>query len=399
MTSRRWAIAMFTITLALSGSATTLLVTTWSAPVELAWGFRGYSIVLALGSAFIGLILCVRVSANRVSWIVAGVGLLSGIQAIAGEYWIVGLVVAPGSLPGAGFAAWVDGWIWVWPVFAGAVGLPLVFPSGRLSLSSDRRIGWFAASALLVSSVGLGITPGANASVPSLGNPLNLPIDEATLTALGGISFLPLGIATMLSAASVVRRFHRSRGETRQQLKWFAFAVSGVGVTLGIGLTFGQALEGPWRLGGALAIIATFLGLQAAIAIAVLRYRLYDIDRIVSRSISYGLVTAMLVAAYAGAVLFLQGPLGRITGGDTIPVALSTLVAAVLFQPIRQHVQSVVDRRFDRARFDGERTASAFADRLGQQVDLPMVMADLDATVRHAIAPSWVGLWLREGDR
>ena len=398
MIDRRWATAIFTVTITLSGIALTLLAATWSDPVNLAWGFRGYSIILALCSGIVGLVLSIRVPANRVGWLVAVIGLMSGLQAITDEYALVGLTIAPGSLPVPWLAGWLSAWIWVLPLALGAIGLPLVFPSGRLTLTSDRRIGWFALLAVAVSSVGLAIAPGANASVPSLANPLHLPLDEATLTVLNGMSYPPLGLAAMLSAASLVRRFRRSRGDTRQQLKWFAFAVSGVGLAVGTGLILGAALEGPWRAVSALAIIATFVGLIAAIGIAVLRYRLYDIDRIVSRSISYAAVTAVLVAAYASVVLLLQGPLGSITGGDTIQVALSTLVVAAMFNPLRRRVQTIVDRRFNRARFDAERTSSAFAGRLREQVDLPTLAAELDDTVRQAIAPSTVALWLR-GDR
>ena len=139
--------------------------------------------------------------------------------------------------------------------------------------------------------------------------------------------------------------------------------------------------------------------MPVAAGLAVLRYRLYDIDRIISRTISYGAVTAVLIAAYAVVVLLLQERLRAITGGDTVAVAVSTLVVAGLFDPLRRRVQRVVDRRFDRARFDAERTASEFRDRLRDQVDLPALTADLDATVRTAIAPTSVDLWLRGGIR
>jgi hypothetical protein len=148
-----------------------------------------------------------------------------------------------------------------------------------------------------------------------------------------------------------------------------------------------------------LAIGFAFAFFPIAIGIAILRYRLFEIDRLVSRTIAYVVITAVLVAAYASVILLLQGPLGTVTGGDTIPVAISTLVVAALFQPLRRRVQSIVDRRFDRARFDAERTSSAFSERLRKDVDIESVTSDLRATVRSAIAPSTVGLWLRGSDR
>jgi hypothetical protein len=139
----------------------------------------------------------------------------------------------------------------------------------------------------------------------------------------------------------------------------------------------------------------TLIAFPVAIAIAILRYQLFEIDRIVSRTVAYVLITALLIAAYAVAILVLQEPLETITGGNTVSVALSTLVVAALFQPLRRRVQAVVDRRFDRARFDAERTTAAFSERLRDEVDIATVTEDLDATVRTALKPSALGLWLR----
>ena len=134
-----------------------------------------------------------------------------------------------------------------------------------------------------------------------------------------------------------------------------------------------------------------------AIGIAILRYRLFEIDRLVSRTIAYVILTAVLVGAYAGAILLLQGPLGFVTGGDTVPVAISTLVVAALFQPLRRRVQSTVDRRFDRARFDAERTSADSRNACARTSTSKSVTADLRATVQDALRPERQGLWLREG--
>ncbi len=144
-------------------------------------------------------------------------------------------------------------------------------------------------------------------------------------------------------------------------------------------------------------VIIALMGVPTAAGLAILRYRLYDIDRIVSRTIAYAVISAMLVGAYAIAILVLQGPLGNLFGGDTISVALSTLVVAALFQPVRRRVQRVVDRRFDRARIDAERTTTAFAERLRHEVDIEALTGDLDRTVRAAMHPSLIRLWLRDG--
>ena len=144
-----------------------------------------------------------------------------------------------------------------------------------------------------------------------------------------------------------------------------------------------------------LALGVAFGFFPIAIGIAILRYRLFEIDRLVSRTIAYVAITAVLLVAYTGAILVLQGPLGSVTGGDTIPVAVSTLVVAALFQPLRRRIQSVVDRRFDRARFDAERMSAAFAERLRADVDIESVTADLRTTVQAAVRPTHQELWIR----
>ncbi len=148
-----------------------------------------------------------------------------------------------------------------------------------------------------------------------------------------------------------------------------------------------------------LAVGFAFAFFPIAIGIAILRYRLFEIDRLVSRTIAYGVISAILVSVYGSVILLLQGPLGSVTGGDTIPVAISTLVAAALFQPLRRRVQSVVDRRFDRARFDSEQTSAAFAERLRGDVDIESVTRDLGATVQGALRPTRQGLWIRAAER
>ena len=145
--------------------------------------------------------------------------------------------------------------------------------------------------------------------------------------------------------------------------------------------------------------VATLPLVPVSVAVAILRYRLYDIDRFISRTISYGLITALLISVFLLVNLGLQSVLSSFTSGNSLAVAGSTLLAAALFTPVRRRIQGIVDRRFDRARYDGERTASAFSVRMRDATDLPTVAADLDVTVRRAIAPSSMGLWLRGGGR
>jgi hypothetical protein len=187
----------------------------------------------------------------------------------------------------------------------------------------------------------------------------------------------------------VVRFRHAGRIE-RQQLKWFTFAaVAEIAFVLSVGiLTIPPIVVVP-----ASVLIPPLL--PAAAAIAILRYRLYDLDRLVSRTIAYATVTGVLVVIFAGAVLLFQAVLAPLTGGNAVAVAASTLAAAALFQPLRRRVQTRVDRRFNRARYDAEWTVAAFAGRLRDEVDLEQLGAEISATVVHAVQPASVSIWLR----
>jgi hypothetical protein len=226
-------------------------------------------------------------------------------------------------------------------------------------------------------------------------NPFGIAGIEPFLDALdqlpdaAGVLFFLGGIA------SVVIRYRRGSSVERQQLKWLiaatAFAVSAWCLVIVGGVIGAPVVTTIGWLGGLLA----FALLPVAIGIAVLRYRLYEIDRIVSRTIAWAVVTGALVSVFAAGVVALQAMLARVTQGETVAVAVSTLVAAALFQPLRRRVQRAVDRRFDRATYDAQRTVEAFAERLRDEVALDAVVADLHETVGASIRPSSFGLWLR----
>jgi hypothetical protein len=209
-----------------------------------------------------------------------------------------------------------------------------------------------------------------------------------------------IGVVVLLSPiAAVAIRYRRGGAVERQQLKWLiavtvAAVIAWSIVTVG-GLMRTQLLTTIGWYGGLLA----FAGFPIAIGIAVLRYRLFEIDRIISRTIAWAVVTGVLVAVFAGGVVALQAALVGFTQGETLAVAVSTLVAATLFQPLRWRVQRTVDRRFDRASYDGQRTVEAFAERLRDEVALDAVVADLHATVATSIKPSSFGLWLRQASQ
>jgi len=273
-----------------------------------------------------------------------------------------------------------------------AVGI--LFPDGRLPSRRWRLPFAVIVSMLIISTVMQTFAPWpTDSGVVNLVALPGVPPEVGELG--GGLAALAVFIAAAMAVVAVATRFRRSVGVERAQLKWLVASVSLTAILFP--LSFATDV-GPAYLIDVSSVAAACL-IPIAVGIAVLRYRLYDVDRVVSRTIAYGVVTALLLAAYAAVILLLQGPLGAVTGGDTISVALSTLVVAALFQPLRRRVQTLVDRRFDRARYDGERTTAAFSERLRHQVDLPTLADELDRTVRHAIAPSSVSLWLRGDGR
>jgi hypothetical protein len=273
--------------------------------------------------------------------------------------------------------------------------LALVFPDGRLP---GRRWRWpvaATAGALVVGKIMALPRPGP-LNVGLANNPFGLQGAawvEPVSTIGGTLSALTLPAALLLAVAAVAVRFRRAGHVEREQLKWF-LAANAVVVTLLLLITSDPAPDTTWLdvLG-----MASLSLPPIAVGIAIMRYRLFEIDRIISRTIGWAVVTGVLVTVFAGAVVGLQAILAGFTQGQTLAVAGSTLVAFALFQPLRRRVQSAVDRRFDRARYDAQRTVDAFAEHLRNEVDLTTLRAALVATTADAVRPVNATVWLRAG--
>ncbi|MBF8289644.1 MAG: putative two-component system sensor kinase [Chloroflexi bacterium] len=320
--------------------------------------------------------------------LLAAAGLLFGAA--------VALDSQPGHLPPLGAALAVIGSAMSSVVIA--LSGPLLisrFPEGRepgrLAILTDALL---AVSLAVILTGALQPGPLEFGSIEPVDNPLavaGIPFVDAALT----VALFAYGLASILALVGLVRRYVRGSSVVRAQIRWLAAAI-GISIVLFalLLLTSGdEALNGAvWT-----AWVLSLLLPPLAIGVAIIRYRLYEIDRIVSRTISYGVISATLLAVYAGLILILQGPLGAITGGDTVAVAASTLIAAALFQPVRRRTQAAVDHRFNRARYDSERTLEALAARLRDEMDLPIVSsAVVDAVVR-SVEPTAASLWLRFG--
>lgn len=270
-------------------------------------------------------------------------------------------------------------------------GLALVFPTGQLP---SRR--WRVPVALVAAALGVGtaltlIRPGPIAGATGSRNPFGIDgLPAGLLDASGPLLIGAIVGVTILGVAAGLTRYRHADVTLRQQLRWFVVAVLLVAVPLPASVLSGEG--GPFW--GAIACVGLLL-VPVAVWIAVTRHRLYEIDRLISRGVAWAVLSGLLVAVYAGAVILLQSVLGGVTQGETLAVAGSTLLAAALFQPLRRRIQAAVDHRFNRARYDAERTATDFAERLRDQVDVDHLRTALAAAAGAAVHPTGVAVWLR----
>jgi hypothetical protein len=346
--------------------------------------------------ATVGAVIVSRRPRNRIGWILCVVGLTSGVAGFAQDYATWALVHRREWLPGGLVLGWLGSWPWYIAFGLIITFLPLLFPDGQLPSRRWRPVAWLAGGYLALHCVWAAFAPRPlEGPTPLPQNPWAIERAEGFFRLLeAGFSVL-LPAVVFLSLASLVVRFRRSTGVQRQQLKWFTYAaLLAVGSWILFAATgLDERLSGPvW----ALFTMVSFWTIPAAIGIAILRYHLYDIDRLINRTLVYGLLTALLAGVYAAAVLVLGQVFGGV-GGDppSWVVAGATLAVAALFQPARRRIQAVVDQRFNRHKFDAVKTVEAFSVRLRDEVDLDALSAELLAVVDQTIQPTRASLWLR----
>ena len=279
--------------------------------------------------------------------------------------------------------------------------ITLTFPTGRLPIGRWGQLARFALALVVLLAVLSAFAPTISVNIPSSSSGVSVANPLAVFPGWPGWIFLSAGppitlLFTAVGVASMFVRLRRARGVERAQLRWLVWSMAFIVVGFIVGLVGDSVFVN--GLGGVfwLPAIVAFCLPPIAIGLAVLRYKLYEIDRIISRTISYGVITLVLASVFVVVVLAAQAVLGPLTGSSTIAVAGSTLLVAALFQPIRRRVQRLVDRRFNRTRYDAERIVAAFAGRLRDEVDLEALRAEILATVSEAVEPSAVSLWLRE---
>jgi hypothetical protein len=358
---------------------------------------------LFLAFPLVGALIASRRPKNAVGWLCLAIGLLWTLGGMLDYYSYYG-AATPGSVPFPIAMAGISNWVWVPGVGLLGTYVLLLFPDGRLPSRRWRPLAWLSGAVILLLSVGVMLAPGRLENLEGVRNPFG--IEGAHWLTVGAYAVLPLLPLCMLaSALSLVLRYRRSGGEERQQIKWIAFAASVVVVVYVIAMIASFVFPAEsWTTAGSVwwlnlltyVVLSSFTIVPIAVGLAVLKYRLYEIDIIINRSLVYGSLTAMLVGLYLGGVVVLQRLFVLLTGQrSTLAIVVSTLVIAALFSPLRRTTQSFIDRRFYRKKYDARKTLEAFSAKLRDKTDLDALSDDLAGVVRETMQPAHVALWLR----
>jgi len=384
----------------------------WVTPGTVIGELLGFMPFLAfVAFPLIGALIASRHPGNPIGWICLIAGLLWMLILVSQAYSAYGLT-KPGSIPfPVTIHALLYAWLWVPTVGLIGIYLLLLFPDGRLPSRRWRLLAWLAGAVIAVESAAVFLTPGPLQELRGARNPFGLE-NHPWVEGLGLIVLPLLPLCMVVSAVSLVLRFRRSMGVVREQIKWIAFAASFMGLLylgiMGTGLIIHliSAPQTPSDLGsqsllGALlenVMVLSFAGVPVAIGFAVLKYRLYEIDIIINRTLVYGVLTATLLALYFGSVTTTQAIFRALSGQEEQPqlaVVVSTLVIAALFNPLRRRIQGFIDRRFYRKKYDAAKTLGAFSSKLRDETDLDALSDDLVGVVRETMQPAHVSLWLR----
>jgi hypothetical protein len=395
-----------TVVVALTVAAVPFYALSWHVPTPpLMFGPRGYATAFGLICGMAGALIAARKPDNAIGWIWLVAGLFATTQGL-GEAYALNALRQPGDWsPLSAWAAWTSEWMWI--VYLEATGvIAAIFPDGRW-----RSRGW--RNVIVIGCIGSVVAVVGNALTPDLmifsefENPVGLHgVDaDAYLRAVSGFTWV-FGLGLILAgAASAIVRFRHSRGDERQQLKWLALAAAVIGVAT---TTVGVIVITP--AGGFSGItppgfdwvenltVLSLLGIPIAMAIGILRHRLFDVDVVINRALVYGAVTTLLAIGYVGVILGLQAVLPRFARDSALAVATSTLAMVALFRPLRRRVQDVVDRSFYRRGYDAGKTIEHFGAHLRHEADLETLANTLVTLVDATMQPAHTSLWLCEVD-
>jgi hypothetical protein len=388
-----WSLCALCVALAVASLILALLNGRTLGEIFLAWDGPSIAVLPTLTVSFsvVGALVASHRPKNPIGWIFLAVGFFQGLLFAGDEYANYALLTNPGSLPWGAEASWLGQWVWAPGLGLILVFLPLLFPDGHPPSYRWRPVGWLGGL-----SIGLAVVSSMILLWPERG-PALVTGDESPShvvnVLLDFVAVPMLFVAGLGAVISLLVRFRRARGDERQQIKWFASAAA---LTLVWILLFGQAsLHGLPEAIVALSSLLVIPSIPIATGIAILRYRLYDIDILINRTLVYATLTATLAGIYFSGIVVLQSVFVVLTGQQsTLAVVASTLVIAALFNPLRRRVQAFVDRRFYRKKYDARKTLEAFSAKLRDETDLEALNDDLVGVVKETMQPAHVSLWL-----
>jgi hypothetical protein len=348
-----------------------------------------------LSYAPVGALIAARRPANPVGWLLCLNGVALSIGHFSSQYAIYTLLAQPNTLPAGEALAWIASWI-LPPIIGLQVFSYLLFPTGRLPSDRWKWLAWVAVAFVIVGVITSAFSFGANAGLGPIPNPFGIEGFSNVYDMV--LNFLPLLYVAV--AYSLFVRLHRAIGVERQQIKWFTYAVAATIIGITFAYMIPEMIDTPlWfeRAGFALNIAVT-PAIPISMGIAILRYRLYEIDLLINRTLVYGALTVLLAVVYFGGVTATQAIFRTLTGQQQQPqlaVVVSTLVIAALFNPLRRRIQGFIDRRFYRRKYNAAKTLEAFSVKLRDETDLDALSDDLTSVVRETMQPAHVSLWLR----
>jgi hypothetical protein len=359
----------------------------------------GVVMVLVISFSVVGALVVSHRPENLVGWIFCAAALFQALSLVGVEYATYARVTRPGSLPFGASVSWLAEWIWAPGLVLILVFLPLLFPDGRPPSRRWWPVAWLGGLSIVIISAPIWLLVWSRRGRELLEDGGIAQGVPGWLLALLRVGFPLMLLAGLLAVLSLFLRFRRARGDERQQIKWFAFAAALTLTWIFVGELLLDAQGGVFGVVGALLGLVVVSSIPIATGIAIFRYRLYDIDRIVNRALVYGALSVALVLVYLGGVISLQYAFRTFAAGESqLAVVASTLAIAALFNPLRRRIQTAVDRRFYRSKYDARKTLAAFSSRLRDETDLDALGGELESVVRETVQPARVALWLRPRD-
>jgi len=350
------------------------------------------TLAIWLPFSIVGAIVASRHPRNTIGWIFCTTGFAVGLSTLASGYAKLWLASGWGSRSLGETAAWFSSWVWIALVVLPTTFLLLLFPDGRLPSPRWRPVAWCAGLGISGLVVGYALEAGPLGDFPQVVNPYG--VDSPVVGIVRVAANVVVGVCMVAAAVSVIVRARHAGRVARQQIKWLAY-----GGAVVVGAIFVAGGISIWSDTAAIAVISLALvGLPVFTGIAIVRYRLYNIDLIINRTLVYGALTALLAAVYFGGVATTQALFRALTGQEQQPqlaIVVSTLVIAALFNPLRRRIQSFIDRRFYRRKYDARKTLEAFSATLRDETDLGALSDDLVGVVQETMQPTHVSLWLR----